>query len=98
MNPSGSTLSGHTSDPNRHRSQSPATVTGKTTTPSADACRAATGPNRRSDRPALSRQPARPEHHSHSIVPGGLLVMSNTTRLIPFTSLVIRVEIRSNSS
>jgi hypothetical protein len=32
--------------------------------------------------------------HSHSIVPGGLLVTSYTTRLIPFTSLMIRVATR----
>src|SRR2546430_14274240 len=36
--------------------------------------------------------------HSHSIVPGGLLVTSNTTRLTPFTSLTIRLEIFSSSS
>ena len=29
--------------------------------------------------------------HSHSIVPGGLLVTSYTTRLTPFTSLMMRV-------
>ncbi len=33
-------------------------------------------------------------HHSHSIVPGGLLVTSYTTRFTPFTSLVIRVATR----
>ena len=32
--------------------------------------------------------------YSHSMVPGGLLVMSTTTRLIWRTSLVIRVEMR----
>jgi hypothetical protein len=31
--------------------------------------------------------------HSHSIVPGGLLVMSYTTRLTPFTSLMMRVAV-----
>jgi hypothetical protein len=31
--------------------------------------------------------------HSHSIVPGGLLVTSYTTRLTPFTSLMIRVAV-----
>src|SRR5205814_947697 len=36
--------------------------------------------------------------HSHSIVPGGLLVTSNTTRLTPFTSLTIRLEIFSSNS
>src|SRR5262249_61870894 len=36
--------------------------------------------------------------YSHSIVPGGLLVTSSTTRLISGTSLVIRVEIRAISS
>jgi hypothetical protein len=40
-------------------------------------------------------------HHdcySHSMVPGGLLVTSSTTRLTSATSLVIRVEIRSSTS
>jgi hypothetical protein len=36
--------------------------------------------------------------HSHSIVPGGLLVMSSTTRFTSLTSLVIRVEIFSSTS
>ena len=36
--------------------------------------------------------------HSHSMVPGGLLVMSTTTRLTSSTSLVMRVEIRSSTS
>src|SRR6266567_9401921 len=31
--------------------------------------------------------------YSHSIVPGGLLVTSYTTRLTPFTSLMIRVAV-----
>lgn len=36
--------------------------------------------------------------HSHSIVAGGLLVMSYTMRLIPFTSLTMRVDTRSSNS
>jgi hypothetical protein len=36
--------------------------------------------------------------YSHSIVPGGLLVTSSTTRLTSATSLVIRVEMRSSTS
>ena len=36
--------------------------------------------------------------YSHSIVPGGLLVMSSTTRFTPFTSFTIRFEICSNRS
>ena len=36
--------------------------------------------------------------HSHSMVPGGLLVTSSTTRLTSGTSLVMRVEIRSSTS
>ena len=36
--------------------------------------------------------------YSHSMVPGGLLVMSSTTRLTSGTSLVIRVEMRSSTS
>jgi hypothetical protein len=31
--------------------------------------------------------------YSHSIVPGGLLVTSYTTRFTPFTSLMIRVAV-----
>lgn len=37
-------------------------------------------------------------NHSHSMVPGGLLVMSSTTRLTSDTSLVMRVEMRSSTS
>ena len=36
--------------------------------------------------------------HSHSMVPGGLLVTSRTTRFTCGTSLVIRVEMRSRTS
>ncbi len=36
--------------------------------------------------------------YSHSMVPGGLLVMSTVTRLISSTSLVMRVEIFSSTS
>jgi predicted transcriptional regulator len=36
--------------------------------------------------------------YSHSIVPGGLLVTSSTTRLTSRTSFVMRVEIRSSTS
>ena len=36
--------------------------------------------------------------HSHSIVPGGLLVMSYTTRFTPLTSLTMRLEIVSSRS
>ena len=36
--------------------------------------------------------------HSHSMVPGGLLVMSTATRLTSSTSLVIRVEMVSSTS
>ena len=50
--------------------------------------RAAVGPAGR-----LSRR-----GYSHSMVPGGLLVTSSTTRLTSGTSLVIRVEIRASRS
>ena len=40
----------------------------------------------------------RSERHSHSMVPGGLLVTSNTTRLTPGTSLTMRFEIRASTS
>ena len=36
--------------------------------------------------------------YSHSIVPGGLLVISKVTRLIPATSFVIRFEIFASTS
>src|SRR5450432_2357532 len=36
--------------------------------------------------------------YSHSMVAGGLDEMSYTTRLTPFTSLIIRVEMRANKS
>jgi hypothetical protein len=36
--------------------------------------------------------------YSHSIVAGGLLLMSYTTRLTPGTQLMIRVEIRASKS
>ena len=36
--------------------------------------------------------------HSHSMVPGGLEVMSRATRLTPSTSLMIRDERRSSTS
>src|SRR5262249_20211125 len=38
------------------------------------------------------------ERYSHSIVPGGLLVTSSTTRFTSGTSLVIRVEMRAMRS
>ena len=59
---------------------------------------------RRSDPRSTSstRKPSETERlsrdHSHSMVPGGLLVTSSTTRLTSGTSLVIRVEIRSSTS
>ncbi len=37
-------------------------------------------------------------NYSHSMVPGGLLVTSSTTRLTPSTSFVIRLEIRASRS
>ena len=36
--------------------------------------------------------------YSHSMVPGGLLVTSSTTRFTPSTSFVMRFEILANSS
>jgi len=36
--------------------------------------------------------------HSHSIVAGGLLVMSYTTRFTPLTSLMIRLDAAASSS
>jgi hypothetical protein len=50
----------------------------------------------RSRRPKAAPNP--PAIHSHSIVAGGLLEMSYTTRLIPRTSLMIRLEIVASTS
>ena len=41
---------------------------------------------------------SRKPDHSHSMVPGGLLVTSSATRLTSGTSLVMRVEMRSSTS
>ena len=49
-------------------------------------------------RQAEIRHRERVAGYSHSMVPGGLLVMSSTTRLTSGTSLVIRVEMRSRTS
>ena len=46
--------------------------------------------------PPFLMAPDRP--YSHSIVPGGLLVMSYVTRLIPRTSFTIRVATRARNS
>ncbi len=50
--------------------------------------------------PATSRlpRPVAGTAHSHSMVPGGLLVTSRVTRLTSGTSLVIRVEMRASTS
>lgn len=56
---------------------------------------------RRGDHPVrltAARAHFRRGGYSHSMVPGGLLVMSSTTRLTSGTSLVMRVEIRSSTS
>ncbi|GAB4668846.1 hypothetical protein MAHJHV65_20240 [Mycobacterium avium subsp. hominissuis] len=58
-------------------------------------------PRRRGDhlvRLTAARAHFRRGGYSHSMVPGGLLVMSSTTRLTSGTSLVMRVEIRSSTS
>lgn|GEM_PF-6398611 len=47
---------------------------------------------------ALKLKAAAPRRYSHSIVPGGLLVTSYTTRLIPRTSLMIRVATRAKNA
>jgi hypothetical protein len=46
----------------------------------------------------LERQRRPGSDHSHSIVAGGFDEMSYTTRLIPRTSLITRVDIRASSS
>ena len=54
----------------------------------------------RSWEPMLSKLAREGQHlpYSHTIVPGGLLVISITTRFTPFTSLTMRLEIFSISS
>ncbi len=47
---------------------------------------------------ARTSSPPRRRCHSHSMVPGGLLVMSSTTRFTSRTSLVMRVEILASTS
>src|SRR5699024_4759149 len=47
---------------------------------------------------AGSRRSRTAARHSHSMVPGGLLVTSRTTRFTSGTSLVMRVEIFSSTS
>lgn len=62
------------------------------------------GPSGDATGPAGSSRRARrvlgepPWGYSHSMVPGGLLVTSSTTRLISRTSLVIRLEILASTS
>ena len=60
-------------------------------------CRHGSDPVRITTVDALSMKAARISY-SHSMVPGGLLVMSSTTRLTSATSLVMRVEMRSSTS
>lgn len=48
--------------------------------------------------PRRRHQRRQPRCYSHSIVAGGLPVMSYTTRLMPFTSLTMRREQVSSSS
>ena len=51
-----------------------------------------------SSRRKPTRTRRRTPDHSHSMVPGGLLVTSSATRLTSGTSLVMRVEMRSSTS
>ena len=55
-------------------------------------------PGSRAQRPSAVPAGAAEAGYSHSIVPGGLLVTSSTTRLICGTSLVIRVEMCARTS
>lgn len=55
-----------------------------------DACRKLAG------RPRCGRRAGPP--HSHSIVAGGLELMSYTARFTPRTSLITRVEMRASTS
>ena len=60
----------------------------------ADVSRSARQPLPGRDQPDCPTYP----DYSHSMVPGGLLVTSSTTRFTSGTSLVIRVEMRSSTS
>ncbi len=55
-------------------------------------------PGSRARRPSAVPASAAEAGYSHSIVPGGLLVTSSTTRLICGTSLVTRVEMCARTS
>ena len=61
-------------------------------------------PSKASRRRAPTRRPRRPPdgvtptRYSHSMVPGGLLVTSSTTRFTSSTSFVMRVEIWATRS
>ena len=55
-------------------------------------------PRVRPERSSPAACPMTCRAYSHSMVPGGLLVTSSTTRLTSRTSLVIRVEMRSSRS
>ena len=48
--------------------------------------------------PSVGDSPRSTPNHSHSIVPGGFDVTSYTTRLMPCTSLMIRVAVRLSTS
>ncbi len=52
----------------------------------------------RAEHPTKARAFCRPQNYSHSMVLGGLVLMSYTTRLTPWTSLTMRVEIRSSTA
>lgn len=85
---------------NRHGSHNPEPTAGRPgQVPPGSLCilkRAQENPGRSAS--TTGGDSANPPHHSHSIVPGGLLVRSSTTRLTPLTSLVMRVLMRSRSS
>src|SRR3954465_8852968 len=59
---------------------------------------AAARERRRSNRHHAHSQPPGTWSHSHSMVPGGLLVTSSVTRLTSRTSLVIRGEMAAATS
>ena len=62
--------------------------------PNADSALSAMSSRRRAGDPLR----VGPRAHSHSMVPGGLEVMSRTTRFTSGTSPVIRLEIRASRS
>jgi len=88
---------GITRSPTESRSASAAPQAGQLVA-SAGAAAEHQGQDRDAVALGLAVRPFAFRHHSHSIVAGGLELMSYTTRLTPRTSLTMRALIRPNTS